>query len=121
MKGNVSLAITSCDIVTAHLVRVMVVAMMVMVVMVGMVGMVVVAVMMIARLVMLNVVKHLYQVNIPSLIAIQTFVRKKVCRGTKHRQMTGKLFAIHGFMTKRVCRCREKSWEKEWRLVNLGC
>lgn len=58
-KGNVSLAITSCDIVTAHLVRGMVVAMMVG--MVGMVGMVVVAVMMIARLVMLNVVKHLYR------------------------------------------------------------
>lgn len=55
-KGNVSLAITSCDIVTAHLVRGMVVAMMV-----GMMGMVVVAVMMIARLVMLNVVKHLYR------------------------------------------------------------
>lgn len=54
-KGNVSLAITSCDIVTAHLVRGMVVAMMV-----GMMGMVV-AVMMIARLVMLNVVKHLYR------------------------------------------------------------
>ena len=48
-KGNVSLAITSCDIVTAHLVRGMVAAMMV------------VAVMMIARLVMLNVVKHLYR------------------------------------------------------------
>lgn len=67
-KGNVSLAITSCDIVTAHLVRGMVVAMMVgmvmMVVMVmGMVVMVVtvVAFMMIARLVMLNVVKHLYR------------------------------------------------------------
>ena len=44
----------------AHHVRVMVVVMM------GMVGMVV-AVMMIARLVMLNVVKHLYQVNIPPL------------------------------------------------------
>ena len=57
-KGNVSLAITSCDIVTAHLVRGMVVAMMVGM-MVGM--MVVVAVMMIARLVMLNVVKHLYR------------------------------------------------------------
>jgi hypothetical protein len=57
-KGNVSLAITSCDIVTAHLVRGMVVAMMVgMMVMMGMV----VAVMMIARLVMLNVVKHLYR------------------------------------------------------------
>ena len=52
-KGNVSLAITSCDIVIAHLVRGVVVAMMV--------GMVVVAVMMIARLVMLNVVKHLYK------------------------------------------------------------
>ena len=52
-KGNVSLAITSCDIVTAHLVRGMVVAMMV--------GMVVVAVMMIARLVMLNVGKHLFR------------------------------------------------------------
>ena len=50
--GHVSLAITSCDIVTAHFVRVMVVAMVVMVV---------VAVMMIARLVMLNVVKHLYK------------------------------------------------------------
>lgn len=61
-KGNVSLAITSCDIVTAHLVRGMVVAMMVgMVMMVVMVVMVVVAVMMIARLVMLNVVKHLYR------------------------------------------------------------
>lgn len=58
-KGNVSLAITSCDIVTAHLVRGMVVAMMVGMVM--MVVMVVVAVMMIARLVMLNVVKHLYR------------------------------------------------------------
>lgn len=56
-KGNVSLAITSCDIVTAHLVRGMVVAMMVGMVVV----MVVVAVMMIARLVMLNVVKHLYR------------------------------------------------------------
>ena len=65
-KGNVSLAITSCDIVTAHLVRGMVVAMMVvmvvmMVMMVVMMVMVVVAVMMIARLVMLNVVKHLYR------------------------------------------------------------
>ena len=66
-KGNVSLAITSCDIVTAHLVRGMVAAMMVvmvvmmvMMVMMVMVVMVVVAVMMIARLVMLNVVKHLY-------------------------------------------------------------
>ena len=73
-KWHVSLAITSCDIVTAHHVRVRVVVMMVMgmmgmemmVEMVGMVGMVV-AVMMIARLVMLNVVKHLYQVNIPPL------------------------------------------------------
>ena len=55
-KGNVSLAITSCDIVTAHLVRGMVVAMMVVVMV-----MVVVAVMMNARLVMLNVVKHLYR------------------------------------------------------------
>ena len=35
--------------------------------------------------------------------------------------MTGKPSAIHGFMPKRVCRCREKSWEKERRLVNLGC
>ena len=35
--------------------------------------------------------------------------------------MTGKLLAIHGFMPKRVCRGREKSWEKERRLVNLGC
>jgi hypothetical protein len=77
--------------------------------------------MMIARLVMLNVVKHLYQVNIPPLIAIQTFVRKKVCRCTKHGQMTGILLALHGFMAKRVCRGREKSWEKERRLVNLGC
>ena len=34
--------------------------------------------------------------------------------------MTRKLPAIHGFMPKRVCRCREKSWEKERRLVNLG-
>ena len=57
--GHVSLTITSCDIVTAHLVRGMVVVM-------GMVGLVV-AVVMIARLVMLNVVKHLYQVNIPPL------------------------------------------------------
>ena len=38
------------------------------------------------------------------LSAIQTFVRKKVCRGTKHGQMTRKMFAIHGFMAKRVCR-----------------
>ena len=53
--GHVSLAITSCDIVTAHLVRVRVV------VMVMMMMMMVVAVMMIARLVMLNVVKHLYK------------------------------------------------------------
>ena len=51
-KWHVSLAITSCDIVIAHHVRVMVVVMMVM----------------IARLVMLNVVKHLYQVNIPPLV-----------------------------------------------------
>ena len=51
-KWHVSLIITSCDIVIAHLVRVRVVAMVVMVV---------VAVMMIARLVMLNVVKHLYK------------------------------------------------------------
>ena len=50
-KWHVSLTITSCDIVIAHHVRVMVVVMMVM----------------IARLVMLNVVKHLYQVNIPPL------------------------------------------------------
>ena len=50
-KWHVSLAITSCDIVTAHHVRGMVVVM-------GMVGLVV-AVVMIARLVMLNVVKHL--------------------------------------------------------------
>ena len=56
--GHVSLAITSCDIVTAHLVRVMMMVMVEM--MVEMVGMVV-AVMMIARLVMLNVVKHLYK------------------------------------------------------------
>ena len=27
-----------------------------------------------------------------------------MCRGTKHGQMTRKLFAIHGFMAKRVCR-----------------
>ena len=53
-KWHVSLAITSCDIVTAHLVRGMVVVMVAMVVMV-------VAVVMIARLVMLNVVKHLYK------------------------------------------------------------
>ena len=53
-KWHVSLNITSCDIVIAHLVRVRVVAMVV-----GM--MVVVAVMMIARLVMLNVVKYLYK------------------------------------------------------------
>ena len=39
-----------------------------------------------------------------TLLAIQTFVRKRVCRGTKHGQMTGKLLAIHGFMAKRVCR-----------------
>ena len=39
-----------------------------------------------------------------TLLAIQTFVRKKVCRSTKHGQMTGKLFAIHSFMPKRVCR-----------------
>ena len=51
-KGNVSLTITSCDIVIAHHVRVMM-----MMVMVGLV----VAVVMIARLVMLNVVKHLYK------------------------------------------------------------
>ena len=64
-KWHVSLAITSCDIVIAHHVRVMVVV----VVRMGMVGMgMVVAVMMIARLVMLNVVKHLYQVNIPPLV-----------------------------------------------------
>ena len=64
--GHVSLAITSYEIVIAHHVRVMVVVVaMVMMRMVGM-GMVV-AVMMIARLVMLNVVKHLYQVNIPPL------------------------------------------------------
>ena len=56
-----------------------------------------------------------------NLLAIQTFVREKVCRCTKHRQMTRKLPAIHGFRVKRVCRCREKSWEKERRLVNLGC
>ena len=56
-QWHVSLAITSCDIVIAHHVRVMVVVMM---------GMVV-AVVMIARLVMLNVVKHLYQINIPPL------------------------------------------------------
>ena len=63
-KWHVSLTITSCDIVIAHHVRVMVVV----VVRMGMVGMgMVVAVMMIARLVMLNVVKHLYQVNIPPL------------------------------------------------------
>lgn len=31
------------------------------------------------------------------------------------------LFAIQTFVRKRVCRCREKSWEKERRLVNLGC
>lgn len=77
-QWHVSLAITSCDIVIAHHVRVMVVVVaMVMMRMVGMgmememvMGMVmgmVVAVMMIARLVMLNVVKHLYQVNIPPL------------------------------------------------------
>ena len=65
-QWHVSLAMTSCDIVIAHHVRVMVVVVaMVMMRMVGM-GMVV-AVMMIARLVMLNVVKHLYQVNIPPL------------------------------------------------------
>ena len=63
--GHVSLAITSCDIVIVHHVRVMVVAMVVGM-MRRMVGMVV-AVMMIARLVMLNVVKHLYQVNIQPL------------------------------------------------------
>ena len=56
-----------------------------------------------------------------TLLAIQTYMRKKVCRGTKHGPMTGKLLAIHGFMAKRVCRGREKSWEKERRLVNLGC
>ena len=60
-KWHVSLAITSCDIVIAHHVRVMVVV----VVRMGMVGMgmvgMVLAVMMIARLVMLNVVKHLYK------------------------------------------------------------
>ena len=50
--------------------------------------------------------------NRPTLLGIQTFVRKKVCRGTKHGQMTGKLFAIHSLMPKRVCRGREKSWEK---------
>lgn len=50
-QWHVSLAITSCDIVIAHHVRVMVIVMMVM----------------IARLVMLNVVKHLYQINIPPL------------------------------------------------------
>ena len=57
--GNVNLAITSCDIVTAHLVRVRVVVMVMMMMMMMM--MMVVAVMMIARLVMLNVVKHLYK------------------------------------------------------------
>ena len=60
--------------------------------------------------------------NHPNQLAIQTFVRERVCRGTKHGLMTGKLLAIHGLMMpKRVCRCREKSWEKERRLVNLGC
>ena len=39
-----------------------------------------------------------------TLLAIQTFVRKKVCRGTKHGLMTGKLLAIHSLMPKRVCR-----------------
>ena len=39
-----------------------------------------------------------------TLLAIQTFVRKRVCRGTKHGQMTGKLLAIHSLMQKRVCR-----------------
>ena len=58
-KWHVSLAIMSCDIVTAHHVRVMM--MMVMVEMVEMMVEMVVAVMMIARLVMLNVVKHLYK------------------------------------------------------------
>ena len=67
-KWHVSLAIMSCDIVTAHHVRVMVVVMMGMIVeMVEMMVELVVAVMMIARLFMLNVVKHLYQVNIPPL------------------------------------------------------
>ena len=56
-KWHVSLTITSCDIVTAHLVRVRVVVM----VMMMMMMMMVVAVMMIARLVMLNVVKYLYK------------------------------------------------------------
>ena len=65
-KWHVSLAIMSCDIVTAHHVRVMMMMVMVemMVEMVEMVEMMVemvVAVMMIARLVMLNVVKHLYK------------------------------------------------------------
>ena len=55
-KWHVSLAIMSCDIVTAHHVRVMM-----MMVMVEMMVEMVVAVMMIARLVMLNVVKHLYK------------------------------------------------------------
>ena len=39
-----------------------------------------------------------------TLLAIQTFVRKKVCRGTKHGPMKGKLLAIHSLMPKRVCR-----------------
>lgn len=67
--GHVSLAITSCDIVIAHHVRVMVVVVAMVVVMrrMVMVEMMAVAVIMIARLVMLNVVKHLYQVNIPPL------------------------------------------------------
>ena len=56
-----------------------------------------------------------------TLLAIQTYMTKKVCRGTKHGPMTGKLLAIHSLMPKRVCRGREKSWGKERRLVNLGC
>ena len=39
-----------------------------------------------------------------TLLAIQTYMRKKVCRGTKHGPMTGKLLAIHSLMPKRVCR-----------------
>ena len=60
-KWHVSLTITSCDIVIAHHVRVMMMMVMVemMVEMVEMMVELVVAVVMIARLVMLNVVKHL--------------------------------------------------------------
>ena len=44
--------------------------------------------------------------TVTPLLAIQTFEREKVCRCTKDSPMTGKPSAIHGFIPKRVCRCK---------------